>query len=54
MYNAIKTNKIQKLLLTFIEDYFDIVEDPSPFEDKIFLIEQALFIIESIEYNEFK
>lgn len=54
MYNARKKNKIEKLLLTFIEDYFDIVEDPSPLENKIFLIEEALFMIESIEYNEFK
>ena len=54
MYNASKKNKLDKLLLTFIEDYFDIVEDPSPFENKIFLIEEALFMIESIEYNEFK
>jgi hypothetical protein len=54
MYNAIKKNKIEKLLFTFIEDYFDLIGDLSPFEDKIFLIEQALFMIESIEYNEFK
>jgi len=54
MYNSSRGSILEKLLLVFIDDYYELVLDPSPFEDKIHSIEEALRLIETVEYNEFK
>ena len=56
MYNPNKegSNNLELLLLTFVDDSYELVQDPSALEDKIHSIEEALRLIETVEYNEFK
>lgn len=54
MFNETPGTLLEKLLLTFIDDYYELVQDPSPFEDKIHSIEDSLLLIETVEYNEFE